>query len=298
MQNVTVDRNKYIGGSDIPIILGISPFKKRFDLLLEKAELKENEFKGNEYTEYGNVMEDKIRQHVNSVMNTNFVEDKKINGDIRCHVDGWNGELILEIKTTSQTHVSLDDYKVYLSQLLFYMENYGAENGVLAVYERPDDFNEEFDEKRLRVYPVNIDKYKEFVADINNAVEQFKVDLQKVKDNPFTTEEDLLPTDLTVVANQIVALECELSKFEELAKRRDELKEQLKKAMVENGVKKWTTPNNTQITLVADGEDKEVQKFNEKKFAEEHQDIYSEYLEAKVQKGRKGYVKITLPKEK
>lgn len=60
MQQVTIDRNKYIGGSDIPIIMGISKFKKRFDLLLEKAELKENDFTGNAYTEYGNVMEEKL----------------------------------------------------------------------------------------------------------------------------------------------------------------------------------------------------------------------------------------------
>ena len=38
--NVEVERYKYIGGSDIPIIMGISQFKKRFDLLLEKAHLK------------------------------------------------------------------------------------------------------------------------------------------------------------------------------------------------------------------------------------------------------------------
>ena len=47
MQNVRVDREKYIGGSDIPIIMGISQFKTRFDLLLEKAGLKENTFDGN-----------------------------------------------------------------------------------------------------------------------------------------------------------------------------------------------------------------------------------------------------------
>ena len=33
---VAKDRHKYIGGSDIPIIMGISPFKSRYDLLLEK----------------------------------------------------------------------------------------------------------------------------------------------------------------------------------------------------------------------------------------------------------------------
>ena len=65
MQNVKVDRDKYIGGSDIPIIMGISQFKTRFELLLEKAGLKENTFDGNEYTEYGNIMEPKIRDYIN-----------------------------------------------------------------------------------------------------------------------------------------------------------------------------------------------------------------------------------------
>ena len=59
--DVTIDRFKWIGGSDIPAIMGISPFTTRFDLLLFKAELKENDFKGNEYTRYGQVMEPKIR---------------------------------------------------------------------------------------------------------------------------------------------------------------------------------------------------------------------------------------------
>ena len=43
--DVTIDRDKYIGGSDIPIIMGISSFKTRWDLLLEKAGLKEDTFK-------------------------------------------------------------------------------------------------------------------------------------------------------------------------------------------------------------------------------------------------------------
>ena len=50
-KNVTENRYKYIGGSDIPIIMGISTFKKRFDLLLEKAQLKTDDFQGNEYTD-------------------------------------------------------------------------------------------------------------------------------------------------------------------------------------------------------------------------------------------------------
>ena len=63
MQDVTKDRSKYIGGSDIPAIMGISHFKTRFDLLLEKAQLQENQFDGNSYTEYGNELEPKIRDY-------------------------------------------------------------------------------------------------------------------------------------------------------------------------------------------------------------------------------------------
>ena len=31
-ETVNKDREKYIGGSDIPIIMNLSPFKRRFDL--------------------------------------------------------------------------------------------------------------------------------------------------------------------------------------------------------------------------------------------------------------------------
>lgn len=299
MQNVTIDRHKYIGGSDIPIIMGISSFKSRFDLLLEKAELKDNNFDGNEYTEYGNVMEPKIREHINSELgfDTDYEEDMKIVNDVRCHVDGFNGSSILEIKTTSQIHNRLEDYKVYLVQLLFYMMNYNIKGGMLAVYHRPEDFNEEFDYNRLQTFSVNIDNFKELCSQINKAVDQFRIDLQKVKDNPLITEEELMPTDLTELSNKVLELEKQLAMYDSLVKQRDDFKERLRQAMIKNDVKKWTTPNNTQITLVLDTEDKEVQKFNESKFTEENADLYEKYLETKIQKGRKGSVKITLPKE-
>lgn len=179
MQAVTVDREKYIGGSDIPIIMGISQFKTRFDLLLEKAGLKENNFEGNEYTEYGNVMEPKIREYINKQLGKNFVEGKHINGDIRCHTDGEDYTTILEIKATSQIHINVDDYKVYLVQLLFYMFHTDRKSGMLAVYHRPEDFSEEFDEKRLQIFTIRIENYKELLEQINKAVEQFRTDLKK-----------------------------------------------------------------------------------------------------------------------
>ena len=299
MQNVTVDRDKYIGGSDIPIIMGISPFKTRFDLLLEKAGLKENDFNGNKYTEYGNVLEPKIRDYINNqgLSKKIYKEDKKIIDDIRCHVDGFNGETVLEIKTTSQVHDNVDDYKIYLVQLLFYMQYMNVDKGLLAVYERPDDFNEEFDENRLKTYYISIDNYKEMIEQINKEVDQFRIDLVKVKENPFITEEELLPTDLTELSNKLVALENKLAEMKKIEAESKELKAQLKSAMENNNIKKWETPNGVKITLVADGEDKVVRKFNEKLFKDNNLDLWDEYSEDVIQKGKAGYVKITLSKE-
>ncbi len=307
MQAVTIDRDKYIGGSDIPIIMGISPFKTRFDLLLEKAGLKENDFTGNEYTEYGNVMEPKIREYVNKTFDKEFIEGKHINGDIRVHTDGEDKDSILEIKTTSQVHEKLDDYKVYLVQLLFYMQETKKCFGYLAVYERPEDFNEEFDSKRLRTYRLDIEDYKDLLEQINKAVDQFRIDLAKVKENPFITEEELIPTNLTELSNRVVALEKQLAEMKKIEVQAKEFKAQLKAAMEKNNIKKWETPNGVKITLVEDKPDETtIEKVvNEVLFRSENLELceryelkQAEYLEDNevIKKGKSGYVKITLPK--
>ncbi len=301
-QDVRIDRNKYIGGSDIPVIMGISPFKKRFDLLLEKVGIQENEFEGNIYTEYGNVLEPKIREYINSIYNTNFIEDKKIIGDLRSHVDGFDGKGILEIKTTSQIHNKVDDYKIYLVQLLFYMWNYDVETGLLAVYKRPEDFNEEFNNDLLTIYEININDYKDLLENIFQAIEQFRMDLERLKENPFLTEEELQPKELIELSNKVVELENKLASYKELEKQYKEFKQKLFEAMERKGVKKWETNNGVKITMVESTPDttETIQEFNSNKFKEENPDLYSQYLENKetTKKGKSGYVKITLPKVK
>lgn len=292
--SVSQDRHLYIGGSDIPVILGISPFKSRFDLLLEKAQLKEDDFKGNEYTEYGNIMEPKVRNYINESLGKNFHEGQHIKDDIRLHTDGEDFASILEIKTTSKIFDNVDDYRTYLVQLLFYMIHTEKETGILAVYERPEDFNEDFDEKRLNIYMIDKSNYKDLILKINDEVEKFRIDLAKVKENPLITEEELQPTELIEISNKVVALEERLAEYKAMEKEQSALKTQLKEAMMKFNVKKWTTNNGTQITLVEDTPDKEVQKFNEAQFKEDNEELYQKYLETKVQKGKSGYVKVTL----
>ena len=305
MQDVKVDRYKYIGGSDIPIIMGISHFKSRYDLLLEKAQLKEDEFDGNEYTEYGNIMEPKIRQYINVFFKRDFKEDKLIKDDVRCHFDGIDKDMILEIKTTSQVHENILEYKVYLVQLLFYMMYANKEDGMLCVYARPEDFDESFDSDRLQIFTIKLDDYKDLCVEIMESVEQFRIDLRKLKENPFTTEEELINTSVVLLANKVIKLEERLKIYDEIIKERDNLKKELKEAMQNNNIKKWETPNGTKITLVEDTQDKEIEEdyYNEDKFMQENLDLFqsyhnklAEYKEKRkvLKKGKSGYVKITL----
>ncbi len=309
--SVKQDRDRFIGGSDIAVIMNLSPFKSRFDLLLEKAGYKEDAFEGNVYTEYGNTMEPKIREYVNNFYETNveksgeFVEGKHTReaaeGEIigvRIHTDGENDDAILEIKTTSQIYDKVNDYKLYLVQLLFYMVNTGKPYGVLAVYNRPDDLSEEFDVNRLQLFNIDLDDYEELCSNIGEACEKFIEDLQKVKDNPFITEEELLPTEITDITARIVAFESQLDYLKSIEKKIKEDKARLKNAMQSCGVKSWTTPNGYKITLVPDGEDEVKKKFNEIKLKETDPETYNKYLEDTIVKGRSGYVKITAPKKK
>lgn len=299
MDTVRDERWRWIGGSDMPVIMGISPFKTRFQLLQEKAQIIEPDFKGNEYTEYGNVMEPLIRDYVNETLNRYFAPGVKIAGDFRFNFDGWDKEHneILEVKTTSQIHENLNDYKVYLVQLLPYMRSVGAKIGRLAIYERPADFDETFNPLLLTVYEVRICDYSDFLDEIDTQVEMFKRDLEKLRNNPFITEEELQPTEVVETANKVLALEQQLESMKQLEKELKSAKAELKRLMQENGVKKWITPGGVKITLVPDGEDTVISAFNEKKFAEEKPEIYSQYLEDRMKAGRAGYVRITLNKE-
>ena len=306
-ETVKQDRDKYIGGSDIPIIMNLSPFKSRFDLLLEKAGYKEDTFEGNVYTEYGNKLEPFIRDWINANVREDLVykegkhireaEDGEIIG-VRIHTDGENDNCILEIKTTSQIYESVDDYKLYLVQLLFYMVNTGKEKGLLAVYDRPEDLSEEFESKRLQLFDIKLEDYKELCSEIGAACEKFIEDLQKVKDNPFITEEELLPTEITDITARIIAFETQLDYLKSIEKKIKEDKTRLKDAMQSCGVKSWTTPNGYKITLIPDGEDTTKKVFNEIKFKETDPETYNKYLEDTIVKGRSGYVKITAPKAK
>lgn len=300
--DVSEDRDKYIGGSDIPAILGISKFTSRWQLLLQKAGLEERSFTGNRFTEYGHYIEPHIRNHINLIYNTNFVPNRVINGDIRYHADGFNGECVLEVKSTSEIYSTVDGYKVYLVQLLKGMEENQVEKGILAVYDRPENMSRVFDPKRLQIFEITMDEHRNLLAHVNKEIDRFRSDLARLKENPLLSEQDFLPIDgnMITLTNKIVAFENQLSAMKEIEQQLKDAKKQLFHAMVKYGVKSWTSPSGTKITRVDDvpGGTKTVTEFDSDAFKAENPTLFSKYLK-KVEKktnGKAGFVRITMPR--
>lgn len=303
-KSVKQDREKFIGGSDMPAVMGISSFTKRFDLLMQKACIAEDTFEGNEYTRYGDVMEPKIRKYINECKGWDFKEDKRVADDIpigrRYHADGYSEfmDCVLEIKTTSQVHDDVNDYTAYLVQLLFGMEMFDCKDGLLAVYERPKDFDEEFDPSRLMLYPIKASDFEGLQEDMESAIKLFCDDLTALKENPFLQESELPSRyGIVPVAQMVESLEMKMAMYKELEKQYKAAKEKLCEAMEKYGIKSWRTDNGFLFSHVAKGQDTEVETFDGESFAADHPKLWKKYQVKSVKKGKASYVRVTKPKK-
>lgn len=304
-KSVTEDRYRYIGGSDLSAIMGISPFTTRMDMLLYKAQLKENDFQGNSYTEYGNEMESKIRDYINEELGFEFWEDRKIVPadviDWRYHADGVDAdqEMVLEIKTTSEIKDDVKDYKNYLVQLLMGMVMYDYECGMLAVYERPEDMSTEFDKSRLHTYMIHFEDYLDLWDEVKEALNAFTKDLAYIKENPLAEEEELpsrnaieeVVKQMVLVGGLELPVEWLLENEKTLTEQIKGIKTTLTRQMEEHHIKS-SEVKDMKITFVPQGEDTIKEKFDEKKFKEDNPELYEKYLTTKTQKGKSAYVLI------
>lgn len=186
--NVTENRNIYVGGSDVPVILGLSNFKTQYQLALEKTGIVKSKFKGNEYTQFGNALEPQIREYINLTTDYQFVETTSIDEErkIRSNTDGVDREekVLLEIKTHGKTPT----YQIYNAQMQLYMFQNDLDKGLLALYERPEDFDVEFDSERLQLN--NVVRNKKFINEILEEIKLFWKRVEWLKNNPGASEYD------------------------------------------------------------------------------------------------------------
>lgn len=289
-ENVTKKRNVYCGGSDIPTILGINKYKTQYELALEKTGLVEREFISNEYIKFGNVMEPQIRDYINAVNGTNFIEETYINEEkkIRSNVDGIDKEenILLEIKT----HGATPTMRVYEVQMQLYMYQSGAGVGWLALYRRPKDFDVEFDADNLQIKEIERDE--EQIEKILESVELFWERCELLRAKPDMDEVEYMTTDnemefaLAKLNNLAPALIEAKQRLKQIEQQEKELKEYLYEQMEENDIKKMSTPL-LNITRVLPSKSK---RFDSKSFKEHYPDLHDQYSK---ESNRKGYVKIT-----
>ena len=287
--NVTANRHKYVGGSDVPTILGINQYKNQYELAREKMGIDEREFITNAYIQFGNQLESQIREYINAVNDTQFVVDSYVDDQqhIRSNVDGIDKDkgILLEIKT----HGKNPKQEVYEVQMQLYMYQTDTDMGWLAMYERPDDFDTEFDADRLVIKEIPRDDDK--IEEILDAIETFWIRCEYLKEKPTMDKNEFMTVgtdmDKTIAKlNQyepmIAHMKKELKKAEKIEK---DLKDELYEKMTENNIKKMETPLLT-VTRVLPST---YSRFDSKAFKKDHEDLYEQY---QTESERKGHVRL------
>lgn len=312
--NVTIDRQKYVGGSDLPSILGLNAKygTSVFEFAKQKAGIIPNLFKGNQFTKYGQVMEPVIRDYINAKYQVNYLEDTIIDSDrgYRGNTDGIDRNVdipILEIKTFGE---ELDiDY--YIPQCQFYMETFNQDACLLVGYKRPADFytgvdyelenddshfNLEFDENNIVTHTIYRDP--KLWAKIEERIIAFKKAVEKLRKNHDMTEAEFnkifYGTDLIKMSNKMAKLETKLLKYKEIEKEHKKVKEDLYNLFEDKGILSFDT-GTMKITKVAPTSYETV-SIDTAKLKEENEKIYNKYKVTKTT-NKKGYILITTKKE-
>ena len=311
--NVTVDRDKFIGGSDCPSILGLNAKygKTIYDFAREKLGIIANSFKGNQFTHYGNLLEPIVRDYMNSVYQANYMEDTLIDTTrmLRGNVDGIdrNAEIpILEIKTFGEEL----DVAYYTPQCQFYMEVYNQPRCLLVGYKRPEDFytgmdydlehddsyfNIDFDPNRVVTHVIERDP--KMWAKMEARINVFKNALKELKLNNDMTETDFnklfYGNDLVVMANKLAVLETMLNGYKDMEKEYKKLKEDLYKVFDEKDVVSFDT-GTIKFTKVAPTSYDKIE-IDAAKLKNNLPEIYEEYKVTKTT-NKKGYILITSKK--
>lgn len=313
-KNVTENREKYVGGSDLPALLNISDYKTQFELAKEKAGITKIENIGSEYTKYGHLMEPHIREYINNKFGYNFAPATNIDNKlgIRSNCDGLDPEAktLLEVKT-NKGGLEMEDLETYIVQIQLYLYQFNVESCILTQYKRPEDFyrgilfEEQHEDKYFNTefYPDNITtitviRNEEKIKKILDEISLFWKRLEKLKENPEMTEIEYY-TSVPVNGLKKIDYKQELQKVEvlenkliEMKKIEDEVKkgkEKLYELMDAVGLKSFHT-NKIIINKIAPGKRISVDSAKLKK---EEPEIYEKYTKTS---NIKGYVKITVRK--
>ena len=285
--------------------------KTVFEFAKQKAGIIPNDFKGNEYTKFGQIMEPYVRDYINALYNVNFIEDTVVDEKrhLRGNCDGIdrNNNLLLEVKTFGKEL----DVKYYSMQIQFYLELFNIDKCYLVGYKRPNDFyigidydlendkayfNDTFDPNNLEIH--EIFRSKEEFERIYKKIEIFQNCVESLKLDPDMSEDTFMElysgNELAKVSNKLAILENTLIEYKKIEDEYKTLKEKMYKLMIENDIKSFKNDSIT-ITRINPTTINKV-SLNEKLLKDENPMIYEKYMIEKIT-NKKGYVLIKIKEE-
>ena len=244
-----------IGGSEFATVLGINPYKKRIELILEKAGVIANTFEGNEATKRGEFLENDVIamfEDKTGLQVTNEQQECVYNSislkimPLVCHLDGITSDgAVFEAKTTD---INSKTWK----------------NGIPDYYKAQLDFNCALANKRKAYIAVGHCKYSEIVnfeyyeytpeREMDEVIEvckQFSDEVESFKNRDVINNGKIIKTD---ISNKAIAelenINEEISQFKlqlkPLEDRKKELEDIIKK---EIGINNGIQTNKYRITL-------------------------------------------------
>ena len=235
------ERAKRIGGSEFASVIDINPYKKRIELVLEKAGVLANTFEGNEFTRRGNRLEDEI---INRFENQTGMKVKDRQAEFAlipddcmplvCHVDGITEDnCVFEAKTTDVKGKvwknGIPDY--YKAQLDFNCNLSGRHRAYIAVGVCD---GEEIVDFKYYEYRVNLT-----MKDLFDACKKFTADVESFKSLGIINNGQIVSTDikdelieeLNQVNEEIAKIKAQAKSFED---RKKVIEDTLKKAIGQN----------------------------------------------------------------
>ncbi len=221
-------RQKRIGGSEFATVLGINPYKKRIELVLEKAGVITDTFEGNEATRRGEFLENDIIAMFEDETGLSVTDEQKEFKykpehclELVCHCDGiTSDDAIFEAKTTD---INSKTWK----------------NGIPEYYKAQLDFNCALGNKEKAYIAVGYCKENEIVKfewfkympqqeldDIIADCQDFTQEVygyaqQGVVNNGLTVKAEIdsrLITELEILNNRISEMKAEIKPLEDTKK--------------------------------------------------------------------------------
>jgi hypothetical protein len=107
--------------------------------------------------------------------------------------------------------------------------------------------------------------------------------------------------EIISLGSRVEQLEKRMIEYKKLEENYKQAKEELRQKMLAKDIKTWTLTNGTKLTAIADVEPKEkkTKAFAVAKLKDEMPEVYEKYVfeHTEMTSGRKGSLRVTLPKE-